>query len=258
MRHRLTFLIVLLSYLHSSWGKSVPAGDSREERDLVYQNMIMRNKFNWTTRDRERIPFVGGGILERKVNDANNGTESRHEESREMECCSTVTVSGGPSPHMESGGAESHPYAMGLYKKIGVCGGRSIYQHTNNTDIFLYHGCGRWFVGLEIGVCGGWIFAESLSICVHGIHETPWTMTTEHGLLEDRVLTVTQTCSDDSVPMPQTNDRMFGPFQDYIDRTQYVVEGKEALNQEYLEDTGADINSYDTGPELYDTLKLLY
>ena len=40
----------------------------------------------------------------------------------------------------------------GLYKKIGVCGGRSIYQHANNTDIFMYYGCGRWFIGLEIGV----------------------------------------------------------------------------------------------------------
>ena len=42
----------------------------------------------------------------------------------------------------------------GLYKKIGVCGGRSIYQHANNTDIFMYYGCGRWFIGLEIGVSG--------------------------------------------------------------------------------------------------------
>merc|ERR1719278_1120878 len=63
------------------------------------------------------------------------------------------------------------PHEMGLYKKIGVCGGRSIYQHANNTDIFMYYGCGRWFIGLEIGVCGGWLFAKSLSICIHGQHE---------------------------------------------------------------------------------------
>ena len=61
--------------------------------------------------------------------------------------------------------------SQGLYKKIGVCGGRSIYQHANNTDIFMYYGCGRWFIGLEIGVCGGWLFAKSLSICIHGQHE---------------------------------------------------------------------------------------
>ena len=42
----------------------------------------MRNKYNSTTRDKERKPFVGGGILERKVIAAKNGTENRHEESR--------------------------------------------------------------------------------------------------------------------------------------------------------------------------------
>ena len=40
--------------------------------------------------------------------------------------------------------------SLGRYKKIGVCGGRSIYQNMNNSDIFIYYGCGRWFIGLEV------------------------------------------------------------------------------------------------------------
>ena len=42
----------------------------------------MRNKYNSTTRDEMRKTMVGGGILERKVIAAKNGTENRHEESR--------------------------------------------------------------------------------------------------------------------------------------------------------------------------------
>ena len=65
----------------------------------------------------------------------------------EMECCHHVFVTGD-----ENGGIEEcHPYVMGTYKKIGVCGGRSLYQHDNNTEIFMYYGCGRWFIGLEVG-----------------------------------------------------------------------------------------------------------
>ena len=45
----------------------------------------------------------------------------------------------------------THPYIPGQYKKIGVCDGRSLYQHVNNTEIFLYYVCGRWFIGLEVG-----------------------------------------------------------------------------------------------------------
>ena len=43
---------------------------------------VMRNKYNSTTRDELRKTMVGGGILERKVIAAKNGTENRHEESR--------------------------------------------------------------------------------------------------------------------------------------------------------------------------------
>ena len=110
-------------------------------------------------------------------------------------------------------------HSKGLYKKICVCGGRSIYQHANNTDIFMYYGCGRWFIGLEIGVCGGWLFAKSLSICIHGQHEVKykslsswmqgffrihiqvtWSMTSDRGLLEDRSLRVDQTCQEEYAP----------------------------------------------------------
>ena len=43
-----------------------------------------------------------------------------------------------------------HPYALGEYKKIGKCGGRSFFQHKNNTDIFLYYACSAWYIGLEV------------------------------------------------------------------------------------------------------------
>ena len=63
----------------------------------------------------------------------------------EMECCGDLQL-------VSSGGvALCHPYALGRYRKIGVCGGRSFYQHTNNSDIFLYHACAAWYVGLEVG-----------------------------------------------------------------------------------------------------------
>ena len=62
-----------------------------------------------------------------------------------MECCGDLQlVSNG------GGVALSHPYALGRYRKIGVCGGRSFYQHKNNSDIFLYHACAAWYVGLEV------------------------------------------------------------------------------------------------------------
>ena len=78
-------------------------GATRRKRDLIYENMVtdnqslsmiltihvlqkivqvMRNKYNSTTRDEMRKTMVGGGILERKVIAAKNGTENRHEESR--------------------------------------------------------------------------------------------------------------------------------------------------------------------------------
>ena len=61
----------------------------------------------------------------------------------EMECCGDLQL-------VSKGGvALCHPYALGRYRKIGVCGGRSFYQHSNNSDIFLYHACAAWYVGLE-------------------------------------------------------------------------------------------------------------
>ena len=62
-----------------------------------------------------------------------------------MECCGDLQLVS------SSGVALCHPYALGRYRKIGVCGGRSFYQHTNNSDIFLYHACAAWYVGLEVG-----------------------------------------------------------------------------------------------------------
>ena len=76
-----------------------------------------------------------------------NGTAPAPGEDREMECCHHVLVGGD-----QFGGITlTHPYIPGQYKKIGVCDGRSLYQHVNNTEIFLYYVCGRWFIGLEVG-----------------------------------------------------------------------------------------------------------
>ena len=36
--------------------------------------------------------MVGGGILERKIITARNGTEGNHAEDREMECCHQVLI----------------------------------------------------------------------------------------------------------------------------------------------------------------------
>ena len=51
-----------------------------------------------------------------------------------------------------------HPYALGEYKKIGKCGGRSFFQHKNNTDIFLYYACSAWYIGLEVRPF--WLFQQ--------------------------------------------------------------------------------------------------
>lgn len=102
---------------------------------------------NWRTWDRNRVEIVGGGILEKKMLGERGGVEEyedpRHE-SREMQCCDQLEV--------ESFGRveECHPYALGEYRKIGSCRGKSFYQHKNNTDIFLYHACGAWYIGLEV------------------------------------------------------------------------------------------------------------
>ena len=61
-----------------------------------------------------------------------------------MQCCGELELT-------SSGGVlECHPYVLGGYRKIGVCGGRSFYQHKNNSDIFMYHACGAWYLGLEV------------------------------------------------------------------------------------------------------------
>ena len=92
-----------------------------------------------------------------------------------MECCHYVLVGGD-----QFGGIhKTHPYIHGEYKKIGVCDGRSLYQHRNNTEIFMYYVCGRWFIGLEIGVCGGWVFTKTFDICVHSPHEGSWNFISE-------------------------------------------------------------------------------
>ena len=119
----------------------------REGRDLVLENMVMRTK-KYKPQDNQASPMVGGGILERKIISARNGTEGNHAEDREMECCHQVLVGG---DHF--GGVHlTHPYITGKYKKIGVCDGRSLYQAVNNTEIFMYYVCGRWFIGLEVGL----------------------------------------------------------------------------------------------------------
>ena len=95
----------------------------------------------------------------------------------EMECCHHVVVVGD-----ENGGiVECHPYVIGTYKKIGVCGGRSIYQHDNNTEIFMYYGCGRWFIGLEVRtvVLHGSMILLDRSLWWMGVHQDtfhlyPW------------------------------------------------------------------------------------
>ena len=61
-----------------------------------------------------------------------------------MQCCHDLELTS------SSGVLECHPYALGRYRKIGACAGRSFYQHANNTDIFLYYACGGWYVGLEV------------------------------------------------------------------------------------------------------------
>ena len=48
----------------------------RESRDLVLENMVMRTK-KFSPQDRDSSPLVGGGILERKIIDARNGTAGK-------------------------------------------------------------------------------------------------------------------------------------------------------------------------------------
>ena len=73
-------------------GESASKGDKtnkgqtgrRTKRDLVFENMVMRTH-NSTTRKVGLKPVVGGGILERKIMIASNGTQRTHHESRGKE-----------------------------------------------------------------------------------------------------------------------------------------------------------------------------
>ena len=117
--------------------------DQRSGRDLVLENMVMRTTKFKPQDNSAPSPLVGGGILERKIIVARNGTERTHSEDREMECCGHVMVGGDQFGGVHGG----HSYVSGVYKKIGVCDGRSLYQQETNTEIFMYYVCGRWFIG---------------------------------------------------------------------------------------------------------------
>ena len=107
----------------------------------------------------------------------------------EMQCCDDIEL------ESEGGVRECHPYLLGKYRKIGECGGRSFYQHVNNTDIFLYHACGAWYTGLQVGVCGGWMVAKSLEICVTSTgHQTEWQYYDEGELNTDKTFNVKEEC----------------------------------------------------------------
>ena len=56
--------------------------------------MVMRTTKFGTKDYTAPSPLVGGGILERKIMIARNGTERTHAEDREMECCHHVMVGG--------------------------------------------------------------------------------------------------------------------------------------------------------------------
>ena len=98
----------------------------------------------------------------------------------------------------------------GRYKKIGVCDGRSLYQQETNTEIFMYYVCGRWFIGLEIGVCGGWVFTKTMDICAHGNHEDTWYFISGAGLQQDKSFRVKAACDEPSdPPRPQQKPQLF-------------------------------------------------
>jgi len=175
--------------------------DNREGKDLVYEGMKMRTG-NWKSWDPNRVQIVGGGILEKKMLGERGGMEelgTPQHESREMQCCDELTV--------ESFGEinQCHPYVLGDYKKIGSCQGKSFYQHKNTTDIFLYHACGAWYLGLEIGVCGGWVLAKSQEICVTSRHESTWKFFNNGVLQEDPSFQILAKCTfqSDFFPVPE-------------------------------------------------------
>ena len=100
-------LLVISSVLGHELSDETKETD-RNGRDLVLENMVMRTK-KYKPQDNQASPMVGGGILERKIITARNGTEGNHTEDREMECCHLVLVGG---DHF--GGVHlTHPYITG-------------------------------------------------------------------------------------------------------------------------------------------------
>ena len=64
----------------------------------------------------------------------------------------------------------------------------------------MYYVCGRWFIGLEIGVCGGWVFTKTMDICAHGNHEDTWYFITGAGLQQDKSFRVKEACDQPAEP----------------------------------------------------------
>ena len=53
-------------------------------------------------------------------------------------------------------------------------------------------------LGLEIGVCGGWVFTKTRDICVHGSHEDTWYFISSAGLQQDKTFRVKEACEQPS------------------------------------------------------------
>ena len=65
--------------------------------------------------------------------------------------------------------------------------------------------------GLEIGVCGGWVFTKTSDICVHGTHEDTWYFISGIGLQQDKSFRVKEACEQPSDPPRQTASRPASP-----------------------------------------------
>ena len=117
-----------------------------------------------------------------------------------MQCCNDISL------ESTGGVMKCHPYILGRYHKIGECNGRSFYQHNNNTDIFLYHACGAWYVGIQVGICGGWMVSKSLEICVTSTGNMMWQFYDEGVLNDDRSFRIKEWCRffQDFQPLPTT------------------------------------------------------
>ncbi|XP_059080816.1 uncharacterized protein LOC131878727 isoform X2 [Tigriopus californicus] len=189
----------------------------RDSRDLIYERMKMRTG-NFKSQTHDMDEPVGGGILEKRLfnmgeaTDLLNSTELDQDlaESRENGRPSSPAAAAmmqllmSMKSETRGGVLECHPYAMGRYRKIGSCGGRSFYQHNNNTDIFLYYACGAWYVGMEVGSCGGWILAKSVELCSTAEHQDPWKFYNNGQLEHDPSFHAMELCQfyDDFRPLP--------------------------------------------------------